>query len=116
MGNFTLYSGRPVTLPEYKYNFGGEKLVHYSERNKYRLPAYHRLDITLSVDESLRIKKKWKGSWSFSILNVYARKNAYSVFYRKEAPNPENDYMKFNLFKLYIIGKPMPVITYNFIF
>ncbi len=116
MGNFTYFSGRAVTLPEYKYYIGGHELIYYSERNKYRLPSYHRLDLSLSVDESLRLKKKWKGSWTFSLLNVYARKNAYSVFYAKETPNYKNDFKKYSLFKLYIIGKPLPTITYNFIF
>jgi hypothetical protein len=115
-GNFTYASGRSVTLPEYKYKTGPEEIIYYSDRNKYRLPPYHRLDLSVSLDESLRLKKKWKGSWTFSILNIYARKNAYSVFYKKEAPASENDFKRFNLFKLYIIGKPLPTLTYNFIF
>ena len=115
-GNFTYASGRSVTLPEYKYSIGAEEIIYYSDRNKYRLPPYHRLDLSISIDESLRIKKKWKGSWTFSVLNVYARKNAYSVFYKKDKPDSENDYKRFNLYKLYIIGKPLPTITYNFIF
>ncbi|UCH14032.1 MAG: TonB-dependent receptor [Bacteroidales bacterium] len=116
MWNFTFSSGRPVTLPEYKYTIGAEQIIYYSDRNKYRLPPYHRLDLSVSLDESLRIKKKWKGSWTFSILNVYARKNAYSVFYKKAKPDKDSDYQRFNLYKLYIIGRPLPTITYNFIF
>ncbi len=116
MGNFTFSSGRSVTLPEYKYNIGAEQIIYYSDRNKYRLPPYHRLDLSVSLDESLRIKKKWKGSWTFSILNLYGRKNAYSVFYKKEKPSQDNDFQRFNLFKLYIIGRPLPILTYNFIF
>ncbi len=114
--NFNFASGRPVTLPEYQYSHGEEQIVYYSDRNKYRLPPYHRLDLSLSIDESLRIKKKWKGSWTFSLLNVYGRKNAYSVFYRKEQPSLSNDFKSFALYKLYIIGRPFPAITYNFIF
>lgn len=114
--NFSLSSGRPVTLPEYTYKIGDNKLIYYSERNKYRLPPYHRLDISISLDESLRKKKKWRGSWTFSILNVYARKNAYSVFYKKQKPNETNQYRWFNLYKLYIIGRPFPTLTYSFKF
>lgn len=116
MGNFTFTSGRSVTLPEYKYTIGSEQLIYYSDRNKYRLPPYHRLDLSISLDESLRLKKKWKGSWTFSILNLYGRKNAYSVFYKKEKPAHDNDFKRFNLFKLYLIGRPLPTLTYNFIF
>lgn len=114
--NFTYSTGRPVTLPEYKYITGDDYVVYFSDKNKYRIPSYHRLDITMRIDESLRIKKKWKGSWSFSILNVYGRKNAYTVFYKKEDPSERNDYNRFSLYKLYLIGKPIPSITYNFIF
>ncbi len=114
--NFSLSSGRPVTLPEYTYKIGKNRLIYYSERNKYRLPPYHRLDFSITLDESLRKKKKWRGSWTFSILNVYARKNAYSVFYKKEEPNEANQYRWFNLYKLYIIGRPFPTLTYSFKF
>jgi hypothetical protein len=114
--NFNLSSGRSVTLPELKYYVDGEWAIYYSDRNKYRLPAYHRLDLAVSYDESIRLKKKWKGSWTFSIMNVYGRHNAYSVFFRKDDPIAGNDSKQFSLYKLYIIGQPIPFLTYNFIF
>jgi hypothetical protein len=109
-------SGRPITLPEYVYRIGTSQHVYYSDRNKYRLPPYHRLDISLSVNESIRRKRAWKGSWTFSLLNVYARKNAYSVFYKHETPSEHNNFNSFSLYKLSMIGIPLPTLTYNFIF
>jgi hypothetical protein len=114
--NFSLASGRPVTLPEYKYNTGRDWVVVYSDRNEYRLPTYHRLDLSISLDESLRRKKKWKGSWTFTLMNVYARKNPYSVFYSKGDPQEPGVSQVYSLQKLYFIGKPLPTLTYNFIF
>jgi hypothetical protein len=115
-GNFSYSTGRPVTLPEYTYKAGGkDEIVVFSDRNKYRLPDYHRLDLSISMDESLRISKRWKGSWTLSLLNVYGRHNTYSVFYKKSTPNAENDYKMYSLYKLYIIGR-LPTLTYNFIF
>jgi hypothetical protein len=109
-GSFTYNTGRPVTLPELKYQQGVYQLLYYSDRNKYRLPDYHRLDISITLDETLRLKSKWKGScWTLSIINLYGRKNAYSVFYQKDG----NEY---HLYKLYIIGMPLPTLTYNFAF
>lgn len=108
-GSFTYNTGRPVTLPELLYQSGGYRLIYYSDRNKYRLPDYHRLDVSITLDETLRLKRKWKGSWTFSIINLYGRKNAYSVFYQKDG----NEY---HLYKLYIIGRPLPTLTYNFSF
>jgi hypothetical protein len=81
---FTYSTGRPVTLPEYEYYRDDSKLIHFSDRNEYRLPDYHRLDISITRDESLKIKKFWKGSWTLSVINVYSRKNLYSSYYQKE--------------------------------
>ncbi len=106
---FTYSTGRPITLPEYRYFTGGSELVYYSDRNKYRLPDYHRLDISITRDESLKIKKFWKGSWTLSVINVYSRKNLYSSYYLKEKSS-------YNLYALYIIGRPLPTLTYNFYF
>jgi len=113
---FVYNTGRPVTLPEMKYYYQGTQLIYYSDRNKYRLPDYHRLDVSITLDESIKIKKKWKGSWTLSIVNLYSRKNAFSTFYQKEIPNMANNYQTFSLNKLYIIGKPLPTLTYNFNF
>jgi hypothetical protein len=115
-GSFTYNTGRPVTLPELKYNFDGYELVYYSDRNKYRLPDYHRLDVSITLDESLRLKKKWKGSWTLSIINLYGRKNPFSVYYKKVTPTESNNYRTYSLFQLYIIGRPLPTLTYNFNF
>jgi hypothetical protein len=114
--NFSYATGRPITLPEYKYYTGSDVVVFFSDKNKYRIPDYHRLDIAISLDESLKIKKKWKGSWSFSVLNIYGRKNAYTIYYEKEDPSPANDYNMFSLYKLYLIGRPVPTISYSFVF
>ena len=115
-GLFTYSSGRPVTLPELKYSYQDFQLVQYSDRNKYRLPDYHRLDLSITLDESLKIRKKWKGSWTFSIVNLYGRKNVYSVFYKKEDHMDANEYKEYDLYMLYIIGRPLPTLTYNFTF
>jgi len=113
---FNYSTGRPVTLPELKYNIKGTQVVYYSDRNKYRLPDYHRLDISISQFESLKIHKKWKGYWTISIINVYGRKNAYSVYYKRDKSPYSNYSQSSSLYKLYIIGRPLPTITYNFIF
>ncbi|RKD86042.1 TonB-dependent receptor [Mangrovibacterium diazotrophicum] len=113
-GNFVLSSGRPTTLPELRYTFGGEQVVYYSDRNKYRMPTYHRFDISLTFDENLRRKRMWKGSWTLSIYNLYGRKNPYSVYYQREAEDQSSGL--FGLYKFSIIGIPVPSITYNFRF
>jgi hypothetical protein len=113
---FNYNTGRPVTLPELKYMEDNYQVVYYSDRNKYRMPDYHRLDLSISQFENLRINKKWKGYWTFSIINVYGRKNAYSIFYQKDTSPYNINQGRYNLYKLYIIGRPLPIFTYNFVF
>jgi len=115
-GTFNWSTGRPVTLPEYKYDHQGYQLLYYSDRNKYRLPDYHRLDVSITYDESLKLRKKWKGSWVLSVVNLYGRKNAYSVFYKKEEHMVSYEYRQYDTYMLYIIGRPFPSLTYNFSF
>jgi hypothetical protein len=115
-GTFTYSTGRPVTLPELKFDYQGYQLLYYSDRNKYRLPDYHRLDVSMTLDESLKIRRKWKGSWTFSIINLYGRKNAYSVYYQKGAHMVSNEYRQYDTYMLYIIGRPLPMLTYSFTF
>lgn len=122
--NFSYSTGRPITLPEFFYVSesdrpwlqGRDEVPVFSDRNKYRLEPYHRLDITLTLHENLRLKKKWKSNWTFSLLNVYGRKNPYTVYYKMEEPSAINNFDRFSMYKLYLIGSPAPSITYNFIF
>jgi hypothetical protein len=115
-GTFYYNSGKPVTLPELKYYIDGKPFLYYSERNKYRLDNYNRLDLAITLDESLRLKQKWKGSWTLSIINVYGQKNPYSVFYKSPESLQSNYIQTFNLYNLFIIERPIPTLTYNFSF
>jgi len=115
-GTFNFNTGKPVTLPELKYEFDGRQYVYYSDRNKYRLPDYHRLDIAITFDETLRLKQKWRGSWTLAIINVYGQNNPYSVFYKSTSQLESKFYQSSNLYKLFIISRPIPTLTYNFTF
>ena len=116
-GNFVLSSGRPITLPEQKYMFAGNQVVIFSERNKYRMPPYHRMDVSLTLDQNLRKRRMWKGSWTFSVYNLYGRKNTYSVFYKKSPQQVGGaEDSRYDIFRMSVIGIPVPSITYNFKF
>jgi hypothetical protein len=108
--NFVYSTGRPVTYPESKYIVGGVSVANYELRNQFRIPDYHRLDVSATVEGNHRRNKKWDGSWTFSIYNVYSRKNAYSVFFRAtNGSTPE-------AYKLSIFASMFPSISYNFKF
>ncbi|WP_436514909.1 TonB-dependent receptor [Ekhidna sp. To15] len=105
--NFTYNSGIPFTGPDVKYISNGVLVTHFSERNQYRIPDYHRLDISLTLEESNKKDKKLKGRWILSFYNVYGRRNAYSVFIGERATSSPTAY------KLSVLGRMFPSISYN---
>lgn len=108
--NFVYNTGRPFTLPDAKYQYNGTTVIDYSGRNQNRIPAYHRLDLSMTLKGKGRPDRKWKGEWVFSIYNVYARRNAYSIYFAGDgqAQNTAT--------KLSILGSVVPSVTYNFTF
>jgi hypothetical protein len=114
--NFIYSTGRPVTLPESKYSVGSYDIIYYSDRNKYRMPDYHRLDMALTYEGSLLKKQKWRSSWTISLYNVYGRHNPFSIYYNKETPSRKNGYNVYSLYQFSVIGVPIPSFTYNFWF
>ncbi|MEQ8245273.1 TonB-dependent receptor [Fulvivirga sp.] len=109
--NFNYNTGRPITYPETVYEIGGLTIADYSERNKYRIPDYHRLDVSFTMATSLKRKKNVSASWTLSIYNLYGRKNAYSVYFKKNPITNEQE-----SYKLAVIGRPVVGLTYNFKF
>lgn len=107
--NMTYSTGRPITLPLAKYEFGGSTRLYYSERNQFRIPDYFRTDISINVEGNHKIKKLAHSSWTFAIYNLTGRKNAYSVFFKSENG-------QINGYKLSIFGQAIPTVTYNFKF
>ncbi len=107
--NYSYSTGRPVTYPIATYMIGDIVLVHYSDRNKYRLPDYSRLDISLKVSGNLKAKKIANPHWIFSVYNLLGRPNVYSVFFRK-------DMNKVKGYKLSVFGRPIPTVSFNFDF
>lgn len=108
-GNFTYSTGRPVSIPISKYEVGAIAVAEFSERNQYRIPDYHRLDLALTYDPQ-STNKQLRSSWTFGLYNVYGRKNPFSVFFRDQNGAPPQAY------RLSILGIPFPSVTYNFSF
>ncbi len=108
--NFTYSTGRPITQPYARASINGVLVPIFVDRNQQRIPDYHRLDFSMLFEQNPLRKKRNQSSWVFSVYNVYARKNAYSVFYRL---NPRSDS---NAYKLAIFGTAFPSLTYNFKF
>lgn len=106
--NFTYLSGRPVTIPSANYIVDQIVLPDFSGRNNYRIPAYHRLDISYTIKRNIIRNKRYRDSFTISLYNVYARKNAYSIYFSHIKGSVNNAY------KLSVLGSVFPSITYNF--
>jgi len=78
--NFTYSTGRPFTLPVGRYTYDGYNVDLFSGRNAYRLPNYHRLDLSANYSPRKNATRRVKQFWSLSIYNVYNRKNPYTIF------------------------------------
>lgn len=108
--NFTYHTGRPISVPLSGYFFEGKAVANFSDRNQFRVPDYHRLDIAFVMEGNHKRKKLGDGTWVFSLYNVYGRKNAYSIFFKQSPAGTMRAY------QLSIIGTVLPSVSYNFTF
>jgi hypothetical protein len=102
-------TGNAVTFPSGKYEINGLTQYYYTERNGYRMPDYHRMDI--GVTKYFKKSNKFESSLNFSVYNLYGRKNAYTIDFED---NP-NDPTKTQAVMTYLFTY-VPSITYNFKF
>jgi hypothetical protein len=86
-GSWVYRTGYVTTLPSAHYKAYNEPVYrpdssspyvqtvdYLGERNNYRMPSYHRLDLSLTHTK----KKSWgERSWNVSVYNAYNHKNPY---------------------------------------
>ena len=119
--SFVFASGAPLTTPVSKYYFNDQWNSNYDEvRNNYRIPAYHRADIGVTLKSKEKPDKKFKSNWNFSVYNVYNRENPYALYFRDIR---ETDLEKFSTATVgntagfqTTLFKIIPAITWNFEF
>jgi len=102
-------TGSAVTFPSGKYLINGNIQYYYTERNGYRMPDYHRLDI--GATRLLKKTKKFESSLNFSVYNAYGHKNPFSIDFEQDENNPA----KTNAVMTYLFTY-VPSVTYNFKF
>ncbi len=77
---FIYVSGNAFTLPVGRYVVQGNLLNQYDEVNNYRMPAYHRLD--LSASYKLRSREGSVSVVDISIYNAYNRANPFYLYFQ----------------------------------
>jgi len=119
--NFAFLTGTPTTFPTDRIVMQGYVIpyINGSHRNNFRIPSYHRLDVSITIKNVWRGKKGRKGEDDLvvSIYNLYARKNPFSVYFsqgteRQASGSPAVT----SATQLAMIGTLFPSVTYNFKF
>jgi hypothetical protein len=107
--NFAYQTGRPITYPVGQFVYNNAEYVMYSDRNRYRIPDYYRLDLGVNIEGNHRKNKLAHSFWTFSVYNVLGRNNPYSVYFVTQ--NGEVKALRSSIFAI-----PVPSLTYNFKF
>ncbi|WP_194530649.1 TonB-dependent receptor [Zobellia roscoffensis] len=108
--NLVFQTGRPVTYPNGQYEYEGISIASYAGRNSDRLPAYHRLDLSVNYKPNRKPESKFKGEWVLGIYNAYNRKNAASISFGQNLETGANEATRTAIFGI------VPSLTYNFKF
>jgi hypothetical protein len=106
---FVYNTGNAVTYPSGKYQINDRTVFYYTEKNGHRTPAYHRLDVSATLEG--KPGKKVQSSWSFGIYNLYNRKNAFSIDFKDDP----DDSSKTQAVQTTLFGI-IPSVTWNFKF
>ena len=120
--NFTYVSGTPTTFPTSRYQIQDYLIPHnvLEERNNVRIPSFHRLDVAATL-KGKKIKKgkerKNEDYWVFSVYNVYARRNPFSIYFAQSDERfAEGEPILTTAKQVSIIGSFIPSVSYNFKF
>lgn len=112
LGATWVYStGSAVTFPTGKFEYGNIYVPVFSSRNGYRMPDYHRLDLSATLKRKDKPDKKWDWNLNLSIYNAYGRKNPWVINFKQEEDDPSKTYAEM----IYLFGI-VPAITFNFSF
>ena len=111
---FVYGTGNAVTLPQRFYVIDGILTQEYSRINQYRLPSYHRLDLSAVLTPKKNEGRKWKSEWVFSVYNVYSRKNPYFIYF-DQSGNALDGSLRIQA-KQVSIFPLIPAFTWNFKF
>lgn len=107
--NWVYSTGDAVTFPSGKYEIDGQTAGYYTERNGYRMPDTHRLDLGLTWVR--KKNRRFESSWNFSVYNAYAHENPYYIYFQESEDQPgTQEAVQVSLFKI------VPSVSYKFKF
>lgn len=115
---FVYGTGNAISLPISRYIIEGTIVSDYGPRNSYRMPSYHRMDLSATwtgkQKKMFNNRVPYQNSWNLSIYNVYNRKNPYFIYFDNEGSVQEGNLKvtakQVSLFPI------LPSVTWNFKF
>lgn len=115
---WTFGTGNPITLPETKYyapNLPTDVGVKASynqlinQRNGYRMPSFHRLDIGFNFKK----EKRWGSRlWSVGLMNSYGRQNPFFLYFA-DTEDEQTGEVKRSLKQFSLFPIPIPYVRYT---
>jgi hypothetical protein len=110
---FIYATGNAITVPVQMYIFDNNINTEYSATNGYRMPPYHRLDV--SANYLIKKTEKFESSLNISVLNVYNRANPFLVYFdiRGDIVNEHSLSVKPKQISILPV---MPSVSWNFKF
>lgn len=110
--NWIYSTGKPVTFPTGRAVIDGTIVPIYSDRNGYRMPDYHRLDVAVTLNQKPKeVPKNFRWNLVFSAYNAYNRHNTWSINFVQDKEDPYRTYAE----QTYLFGI-VPSVTFNFWF
>ena len=114
-------TGNAITMPtgRFAYNVGRNmetnkpiftNINQYDKINDYRMPAYHRMDVSATYTPKPNSTRQFRSSWNFSVYNVYNRYNPYFIYMSVDEKEQTIKGKKVFLFPV------IPSVTWNFKF
>jgi hypothetical protein len=76
---FIYATGNAMTIPVQLYLLDGNIMTEYGKTNGFRMPPYHRADV--SVNYTFKPKRRFESSMNFSVFNVYNRANPFLIYF-----------------------------------
>lgn len=117
--NFTAQSGRPYTVANSVFSIEDINVPIFIERNNARLRPYHRLDFSWKVKYGRNPNRKWNGDWTFTVYNVYSRRNPFNLYYSQRQGAVDSEVFlgsPLGTYELSVLNSPLFAVTYNFVF
>ena len=116
-GSWQYSTGAALSLPLLKYQglatsnaagyYSNQSITYYGEKNSYRMPSFHRLDLSIEFHKK---KRRYERTWVLGVYNVYNRQNPFYIF-----PGNEQD-TGLPIFQQLSILPVLPSLSYEFKF